>query len=456
VLRGVVDLQSRFGGQVFSGDRPLVPGQIAYVPQSPAGTLSPWADVAAEIALCLRARELNGSEWRRRVERLMDELGLWIPLGRRVEWLSGGQRVKVALLRALAVPDPRLLVMDEPFEGLDLESRNAVTQVVRAEVSRGVPVIVTSHRAEDLQALGAKLFRFQGAPISELVEVPSGQLQPPAAGDGARPALGKEDSLSVAKSEERRDGLQRATAFLFGGVGFVVGVLCWSILASLVGNKGLLPGPLSVLREMGQLVVSADLAPHFGATMGRAAFGWIAANVVAVPLGILLGYNTRFFQTAAPWLSICRSLPIFVLVAPAAGLFPKLPEGQRESLLWLALFVISIQAVSAAAALAPRRRVDIARIFGASHWFCLTRIMPFEAVTGIFAAMEVTLPLSVVICLVLETFLIPKTGLGLYVFNHLNDADLSLLFAHILWPGVIVAVLLALIRRLSRAFRYEL
>ena len=100
--------------------------------------------------------------------------------------------------------------------------------------------------------------------------------------------------------------------------------------------------------------------------------------------------------------------------------------------------------------------MTIAKIFGASHWFRLTRIMPFEAISGIFTALEVTLPLSVVVCLVLETFLIPKTGLGLYVFNHLNDSDLSLLFAHILWPGAIVAASLAVIRRLSRRFRYDL
>ncbi len=456
ILRAIVDPVSRFSGEVFSDGEPLRPGQVAYVPQAPAGTLSPWLDAQSEIALPLRVQGAQRKQWSEGIEQLTKDLGIWIPLERRVEWLSGGQRVKVALLRALAVRDGgRLLVMDEPFEGLDAQSRRAVIQVVRAEVARGVPVIVTSHRAEDLLALGARMVKMVGTPVTELVDVSAPAIQSQV--NDADLTVGNGDSLSnAAVSSVTEKGRVRTTATLFGGVGFICGFFLWAILAAIVNKPGLLPGPVNVLHEMSRLLLSPDLAPHFGATMLRALLGWVAANLVAIPIGILLGYDTRFYQAVAPWLSIARAVPIFVLVAPAAGMFPNLPETQRGFLIWLTLFVISLQAISATAALAPRRRLDIARIFGASQWFRLTRIMPLEAISGIFTALEVTLPLSVVVCLVLETFLIPKTGLGLYIFNHLNDSNLSLLFAHILWPGVIVAVSLAVIRRLSRKFRYDL
>jgi ABC-type Mn2+/Zn2+ transport system ATPase subunit/ABC-type nitrate/sulfonate/bicarbonate transport system permease component len=455
ILKGIVDVRNRFAGEVLCNNEPLIPGQIAYVPQAPAGTLSPWLNVCSEIALPLRVQRVFRKRWKARVEKLIHDLAIWMPLERRVERLSGGQRVKVALLRALAVPDPRLFVLDEPFEGLDTDTRRTVIQLIRAEVGKGIPVIVTSHRAEDLHALGARMMTIVGSPVTNLVAATSSTGQTPV--DQAEQLPRKNDVFSAVSTAREPENVRwRMTAVLFGGVGFICGFVLWAILSMFVSNPGLLPSPFSVVREMVRLLTSSDLAPHLGATMLRAMLGWTAANLVAVPLGILFGYDARFFQAVAPWLSIGRALPIFVLVGPAAGLFPRLPETQRGFLIWLTLFVISLQAVSATAALAPRRRMNIARVFGASHWFRLTRIMPFEAISGIFVALEVTLPLAVVVTLVLETFLIPKIGLGLYIFNHLNDSDLSLLFAHILWPGVIAAALLAFIRRLSRSFRYEL
>lgn len=454
ILKAIVDSRSRFGGEVLVDGASLTPGQIAYVPQTPAGTLSPWLDVRSEIALPRRTQFIPRNEWKAAVDELTEELRIGLPLDRRVEWLSGGQRVKVALLRALAVPDRRIFVLDEPFEGLDASTRSTVIQLIRSEVERGIPVVITSHRAEDLHALGARMLTIVGAPVTELVEEPS---SPHVRAASTAQVGQRDDMLSTAPvTPDAGQAQRRTTAVLFGTLGFFCGAAAWAVISAIVDNPGLVPSPLSVLREMIRLPFSSSLAPHFVSTMLRAIAGWTVANLAAVPVGILLGYDIRCFQAVAPWLSIGRALPIFVLVAPAAGVFPRLPEAQRGSLIFLTLFVISLQVVSASAALAPRRRLNIARVFGASHWFRLSRIMPFEAIGGIFAALEITLPLSVIVTLVLETFLIPKSGLGLYVFNHLNDADSSLLFAHILWPAVIVAIALAIVRSLSRSFRYDL
>ncbi len=460
ILKALVDLQSRFDGDVFCNGERLVPGKIAYVPQSPAATLSPWLDVRREIALPLRIQGMPREQWTTAVNELMGETGIWIPLDRKVGSLSGGQRVKVALLRALAVRNPVTpgdcpFVLDEPFEGLDIETRWTLIKLIRAEAAKGVPVIVTSHRLEDLQALGARTLRIDGAPVRRFVEAPLSL----SAISGSQPQQNQVQSdalTSVPATREQESMKQRASAYTFGAVGLVGGFALWAILSAFINNPGLFPGPFSVVRAMVDLLSSADSARHFLATMLRATAGWTAANLLAIPIGILLGYDRRFFQAVAPWLSVGRALPIFVLCAPAAGLFPRLPEMQRGFLIWLTLFVISLQGVSAATALAVRRRMDIAGVFGASHIFKLTRIMPFEAISGIFSALEITLPLSIIVTLVIETFLIPETGLGLYVFNHLNDADLSLLFAHILWPGILVAISLFLIRWKSRSFRSEL
>ncbi len=61
--------------------------------------------------------------------------------------LSGGQQQRVLIARALA-SDPRLLVLDEPFAGIDMASRSIILDVIREKVEEGVGAIVVSHNPE--------------------------------------------------------------------------------------------------------------------------------------------------------------------------------------------------------------------------------------------------------------------------------------------------------------------
>jgi ABC-type multidrug transport system ATPase subunit/ABC-type nitrate/sulfonate/bicarbonate transport system permease component len=447
LLSAIVDPGSRLGGEVLSKGEALRPGMIAYMPQSAGETLSPWLDVEEEIALPLRVRRVGREQWQSEVSKTMREHGIYVPRSRKVSQLSGGQRVKVALLRSFTVPNIRLFVLDEPFEGLDAESRQVMIGAIRDVADRGVPILMTSHRSEDLQALGARQLEMVESPVTHLVEVTDDAdpltIPERKSANHTDSFSEEEDVLSEISQQEEFSSSSFNVISLFG---LVVGTGLWYLLAKAVSDPGLLPGPFSVFEEIIDLLSNPDLLPRFGATMTRALAGWVLANAAAIPLGVLLGYDTRIYRGVAPWLSLGRALPVFVLLGPAVGLFPGLPYLQRHFLIWLTLFLISLQAITVAAALATRGRIKIARIFGASHWFRLRHIMPYESLGGIFAALEVTLPLAVVVTFVVELFLIPQNGLGIYVFNHLTDNDLSMLFAHILLPGIIAAIGMRLLR----------
>jgi len=148
-------------------------------------------------------------------------------------------------------------------------------------------------------------------------------------------------------------------------------------------------------------------------------------------------------------------MPVFALTVLAQTTFPGRFELQRVALIGLTVFVIALQPVSAAAALSPRRRIDCARAFGASHRFCMVHILPYECAAGIVGTLEVTLPIAIIVTLVVETLLVPLVGLGVLITNHLQDRELSALAAILMVPAIITAVILVTIRFLSRRFRYE-
>jgi manganese transport system ATP-binding protein len=85
----------------------------------------------------------------------LERVGLADLAGRQVGRLSGGQRQRVLLARALA-QQARLLLLDEPFTGVDAGSEAAVTAVLRDLVADGCSLVVSTHDLSMLPALCAR------------------------------------------------------------------------------------------------------------------------------------------------------------------------------------------------------------------------------------------------------------------------------------------------------------
>jgi iron(III) transport system ATP-binding protein len=148
-MDGVITL----GDEVVSGPGVQVPPerrQVGMVFQDYA--LFPHLSVARNIAFGIA--HLGRAERDKRVAELLQLIGLPNSGERMPHQLSGGQQQRVALARALA-PRPRVLLLDEPFSGLDVELRDKLATEVRAILkATGTTTLVVTHDQMEAFAIG--------------------------------------------------------------------------------------------------------------------------------------------------------------------------------------------------------------------------------------------------------------------------------------------------------------
>ena len=126
-------------------------GMIGFLPQ--AAELDPDFPISLEqVVMQGRYRRLGFLRWpgradREAVRRALATVGLGDLARRRFGELSGGQRQRGLLARALA-SEPRLLLLDEPFNGLDQQNRDALVDTLRTLKAQGVAVLVSTHDLE--------------------------------------------------------------------------------------------------------------------------------------------------------------------------------------------------------------------------------------------------------------------------------------------------------------------
>lgn len=128
-------------------------------------TLFPWLNALQNVEFGLRLKpSLSRAEAKELARYYLEMVGLKDFARHRVHELSGGMRQRVALARALA-PNPRMLLMDEPFASLDALTREQLyADLQQIWAAQGKTILLVTHNVREAACLGDKVYVFSPRP----------------------------------------------------------------------------------------------------------------------------------------------------------------------------------------------------------------------------------------------------------------------------------------------------
>ena len=174
-LRVIGDLLQASGGEVTVDGHPPQKAwqEIAYIFQSPR--LVPWRDALGNVILGMELRfdRMPKKEMTERARELLALVGLAADMHKFPSMLSGGERQRVAIARALSV-DPKIVLMDEPFSALDLNTRRRLREEIISIWRKTEKTIVfVTHDIDEALVLADRVLLLSNKPtrILDTIEI---------------------------------------------------------------------------------------------------------------------------------------------------------------------------------------------------------------------------------------------------------------------------------------------
>ncbi len=209
-MRIVLGVLSSDGGDVTLDGAPVTGDSLrsfGYMPEERG--LYPKMEISEQLAYLARLHGIDKAAATKRADDLLERLGLAERRKSRLEELSLGNQQRVQVAAAL-VHDPDVLIMDEPFSGLDPLAVDEVVTVIAEHAARGIPVLFSSHQLDVVERL-----------CDDLVIIAGGEIR----------AAGSREELRAAHSGDRYELVTTSDA---GWVRAVPGVVVDELAAGTV------------------------------------------------------------------------------------------------------------------------------------------------------------------------------------------------------------------------------
>jgi nitrate/nitrite transport system permease protein len=246
------------------------------------------------------------------------------------------------------------------------------------------------------------------------------------------------------------------TALLYGMLGIGIFVGLWAIVAALAPD---LPTPIEGWNSLTHVLADpfhdggptdSGIARQLGTSLGRVMKGFALAAFVGVPFGMFIGANRRAWQAANPVVQLLRPVsplawfPIGLVVledAPNAAVF--------------VIFVTSLWPIvlntAAGAASVPADQRNVARVFRFGRFAYVRHVLIPNCVPSIVTGLRLSMGTAWMVIVAAE-MLSGGSGIGFFVWDAYNAANVGSVIAAIILIGLVGVVLDGIFVRLGRRF----
>lgn len=263
----------------------------------------------------------------------------------------------------------------------------------------------------------------------------------------AKYAAIRSKEIAAAKKEQR-------TTLILGIVGILGFLLLWTLVVKLeLIDKKLIVSPLEVVNEI--IIKFSDKQPdgallpeHIAESLKISVAGFLLANLVGIPLGLLMGWYKNFDRFLRPLFEIIRPIPPIswipiMIVLLGIGLKAKMV------IIFFSAFIPSLINSYTGIRLTNPVFINVGKTCGASNWTNFIHIGVPSALPMIFAGVKVSLGNSWS-TLVAAEMLAATKGLGYLIMMGRTFARVDVIMAGMIVIGVIGIVLTSLLELLER------
>lgn len=193
-------------------------------------------------------------------------------------------------------------------------------------------------------------------------------------------------------------------------VSLAIGVALWETLAIAIGNRHLIPSPLSVFKAAIPMIASGELEHHVGISLLRVVVGFVLGSILAVVLGILMGRLQLLNELLDPIIEALRYLSPTAMITIAVIWFGIGEASKYFLIFWGTFFIVLVSTIAGVMRL-PLARQRAAQCLGASPLQIFLLVVVPSTVPYIFTGMRVAMASSFMSIIPAE-MLAADSGLG--------------------------------------------
>lgn len=245
--------------------------------------------------------------------------------------------------------------------------------------------------------------------------------------------------------------LNRKSYLVTASTTFVLLLAAWWLLSlSGVTDSKFLPAPVDVLQALGRQAVNGELAADITVSFYRILTGFTLATVMALPLGTLMGVNSRAEAALEPLMDFIRYMPVVAFV-PLTIVWAGIDEAQKFLIIWLGTFFQQVLMVADAVRRTPPDMLRLGETLGFTRFQLIARIVVPGALPRIWDALRVTLGWAWT-WLVVAELVAAKSGMGFRITVAQRFFATDIIIAYVFVLGVLGLVLDQIARALGRRF----